>query len=116
MLESRPLSAPLGMAPPQAGALRLIGTTPATEGKPADAGTTGASTGGELLTDLGALGIAAALVGLVVLVRRWLMLRSRQTLPGLPKERVLPLSRHAILHDPKYLGRILEAEDPPTGP
>ena len=116
MLESRPLSAPLGIAPPRTGALTLIGTTPATEGQPADAGASGDSGGGELLTDVGALAIAAALVGLVVLVRRWLMLRSRQPLPGLPKERVLPLSRHGTLHDPKYLGRILEAEEPPGGP
>lgn len=104
------------MAPPRPGALTLIGTTPAAEGQPAAAGASGNSGGGELLTDVGALGIAAALVGLVVLVRRWLMLRSRQPLPGLPKERVLPLSRHGTIHDPKYLGRILEAEEPPGGP
>ncbi|PSB38513.1 hypothetical protein [Aphanothece minutissima] len=116
VLESRPLSAPFGMATPQAGAFQWIGTTPAPEAKPADAGGHAGSGGGELLTDVGALGITAALVGVVVLVRRWLMLRSRQPLPGLPKERVLPLSRHGTLHDPKYLGRILEAEEPPTGP
>ncbi|MCP9837087.1 hypothetical protein KBY84_06195 [Cyanobium sp. N.Huapi 1H5] len=116
VLESRPLFAPFGMAPPQAGAMALIGTASATDGKPADAGASGGSGGGELLTDVGALVIAAALVGVVLLVRRWLMLRSRQPLPGLPKERVLPLSRHGTLHDPKYLGRILEAEEPPTGP
>ncbi|MEA5390317.1 hypothetical protein VB738_03485 [Cyanobium gracile UHCC 0139] len=104
------------MAPPQTGLLSLIGTAPATEGQPADAGTTSGSAGGELLTDVGALGITAALVGVVVLVRRWMMLRSRQRLPGLPRERVLPLSRHGTLHDPKYLGRILEAEEPPAGP
>jgi len=96
--------------------MAVIGTAPATDGKPADAGASGGSGGGELLTDVGALVIAAALVGVVLLVRRWLMLRSRQPLPGLPKERVLPLSRHGTLHDPKYLGRILEAEEPPTGP
>ncbi len=116
VLESRPLNAPIGMAPPQAGVLSLIGTTPATDGQPADARAVGGSGGGELLTDVGALGIAAALVGVVMLVRRWLMLRSRPPMPGLPKERVLPLSRHGTLHDPKYLGRILEAEEPPTGP
>ncbi len=116
MLESRPLYAALGMAPPQAGVLSLIGTASATDGQPAEAGTSGGSSGGELLTDVGALGIAAALVGVVVLVRRWLILRSRQPLPGLPKEKVLPLSRHGTLHDPKYLGRILEAEEPPAGP
>ncbi len=104
------------MAPPQAGALSLIGTASATDGQPADAGASGGTGGNELLIEVGALGIAAALVGVVVLVRRWLMLRSRQPLPGLPKERVLPLSRHGTLHDPKYLGRILEAEEPPTGP
>lgn len=92
--------------------MAMIATTPATDGQAV--GTRAG--GGELLTDVGALAIAAALVGVVVLVRRWLMLRSRQPLPGLPKERVLPLSRHGALHDPKYLGRILEAEEPPTGP
>lgn len=96
--------------------MAVIGTTPATDSQPAGPGSSGGTGGGELLTDVGALGIAAALVGLVVLVRRWLMLRSRQPLPGLPKERVLPLSRHGTLHDPKYLGRILEAEEPPNGP
>jgi hypothetical protein len=116
VLDSLPQSAPVAMVRPQAGALTLIGTTPAAEGQPVDAASSGGSGGGELLTDVGALGIAAALVGLVVLVRRWLMLRSRQPLPGLPKERVLPLSRHGTLHDPKYLGRILEAEEPPNGP
>ncbi|WP_216593360.1 hypothetical protein [Cyanobium gracile] len=116
VLESRPPSAPFAMATPQAGAFKWVGTAPAPDAKPADAGTHGGSAGTELLTDVGALGITAALVGVVVLVRRWLTLRSRQPLPGLPKERVLPLSRHGTLHDPKYLGRILEAEEPPAGP
>jgi hypothetical protein len=120
VLESRPLTAPLsapfGLATARDGALTLIATAPAPEPRPADAGSHGGSTGTELLTDVGALGITAALVGVVVLVRRWLTLRSRQPLPGLPKERVLPLSRHGTLHDPKYLGRILEAEEPPAGP
>ncbi len=115
MLESRPLYPILGMALPQAVPMAVIASTPATEGKRADAGA-GGSGGGELLADVGALVITAALVGVVVLVRRWLILRSRRPLPGLPKERVLPLSRHGTLHDPKYLGRILEAEEPPTGP
>lgn len=119
MLKSRPLillpAAP-GMVPPPTGALTLIATSPAPEAKPTDTGTGGASTGSELLTDVGALGVTAALVGVVLLVRRWLILRSRRPLPGLPRERVLPLSRHGTLHDPKYLGRILEAEEPPAGP
>ncbi len=96
--------------------MTLIGTASATGEQPADAGASGGSGGGELLTDVGALVITAALVGLVMLVRRWLILRSRKPLPGVPKERVLPISRHGTLHDPKYLGRILEAEDPPAGP
>lgn len=119
MLKSRPLillpAAP-GMVPPPTGALTLIATSPAPEAKPTDTGTGGGSTGSELLTDVGALGVTAALVGVVLLVRRWLILRSRRPLPGLPRERVLPLSRHGTLHDPKYLGRILEAEEPPAGP
>ncbi|WP_216920867.1 hypothetical protein [Synechococcus sp. CCAP 1479/9] len=104
------------MALPQAGPMTMVATTPATDGQAGGTRAAGGSGGGELLTDVGALAIAAGLVGVVVLVRRWLMLRSRQPLPGLPKERVLPLSRHGALHDPKYLGRILEAEEPPTGP
>jgi hypothetical protein len=109
------------MALPQAGLPFLgdgavIATTPATDGQAAGTKVTGGSGGGELLADVTALVIAAALVGVVVLVRRWMILRSRRPLPGLPKERVLPLSRHGTLHDPKYLGRILEAEEPPNGP
>lgn len=96
--------------------MALIATTPATHGQATGSRAGGGSGGGELLTDVAALGIAAALVGVVVLVRRWMILRSRQSLPGLPKERVLPISRHGTLHDPKYLGRILEAEEPPAGP
>jgi hypothetical protein len=121
VLESRPPSATLGMVLPQAGLPvlgdgALIATTPATDGQAVGSKAVGGSGGGELLTDVAALGIAAALVGVVILVRRWIVLRSRRPLPGLPKERVLPLSRHSTLHDPKYLGRILEAEEPPTGP
>lgn len=116
MLESRPPSATPGMALPQAGPMAMIATTPATDGQAVGTKAAGGSGGGELFTDVAALAIAAALVGVVVLVRRWMILRSRQHLPGLPKERVLPLSRHGTLHDPKYLGRILEAEEPPTGP
>jgi hypothetical protein len=116
VLESRPPSATLGMALPQAGPMAMIATTPATDGQAVGTKAAGGSGGGELFTDVAALAIAAALVGVVVLVRRWMILRSRQHLPGLPKERVLPLSRHGTLHDPKYLGRILEAEEPPTGP
>ncbi len=55
------------------------------------------------------------LVAGIVLVRRWLNLRARQPLPGLPREPVLPFSRHGMLHDPKYLGRILQNDDPPEG-
>jgi len=65
---------------------------------------------------VGALLVAAVLVGVIVLVRRWLRLHSRPSMPGLPQERLLPFSRHCTLHDPKYLGRILEAEHPPDGP
>jgi hypothetical protein len=88
------------------------------EGKPAadPSAASGSGGGGELIGELGALLIAGVLVGLIVLVRRWLRLRSRPPLPGLPMERVLPLSPHGTLHDPKYLGRILEAEEPPSGP
>lgn len=76
----------------------------------------GSGGGGMLTSEVGALLIAGLLVGVIVLVRRWLRLRSRQSMPGLPRERVLPFSRHGTIHDPKYLGRILEAEDPPAGP
>lgn len=76
----------------------------------------GSGGGGELTSEVGALLVAAVLVGVIVLVRRWLKLRSRPAMPGLPPERVLPFSRHGTIHDPKYLGRILEAEDPPGGP
>jgi hypothetical protein len=63
--------------------------------------------------DLGVLAFTALLVAGLVLLRRWLMLRSRQPHPALPRERLLPLSRHDTLHDPKYLGRILEEDEPP---
>ncbi|MDM7953584.1 MAG: hypothetical protein QUV07_10280 [Cyanobium sp. CZS 25K] len=72
--------------------------------------------GGEWLMDVAALGITAVLVGMVVLIRRWLMLRWRKPPAGVPREPVLPLSPHGTLHDPKYLGRILEADEPPAGP
>jgi len=69
-------------------------------------------TGGyqEWLLDLASLGFTAVLVAAIVLIRRWLLIRSRRPLPGLPPEPVLPFSRHGTLHDPKYLGRMLEAE------
>jgi len=76
----------------------------------------GSGAGGELVTDVGALLVAGVVVGVIVLVWRWLKLRSRPPMPGLPRERVLPLSRHGTIHDPKYLGRILEADEPPAGP
>ena len=69
-----------------------------------------------MTTEVGALLVAGVLVGLIVLVRRWWRLRSRPPMPGLPKEPVLPFSRHGTIHDPKYLGRILEADEPPAGP
>ncbi len=94
-----------------------MGTTPP-PGKASGslAGADGSGAGGELMTEAGVLFLAGVLVGVILLVRRWVRLRSRPPLPGLPRERVLPLSRHGTLHDPKYLGRILEAEDPPAGP
>jgi hypothetical protein len=74
------------------------------------AGVSGAS---DLLMELSTLGILAILVGFIVLLRRWLTLRSRKPHPGLPQERVLPLSAHTTLHDPKYLGRIVDVDDAP---
>lgn len=68
---------------------------------------------GELFMDLGVLAITGLLVTGIVLLRRWLTLRSRKPHPALPRERLLPLSRHDALHDPKYLGRILEDDEPP---
>ncbi len=68
-----------------------------------------------LWMDLGVLAITAVLVTGIVLLRRWLALRSRRPHPALPRERLLPLSHHDTLHDPKYLGRILEDDDPPLG-
>jgi len=41
---------------------------------------------------LAALGITAVLVGMVVLIRRWLMLRWRKPPAGVPREPVLPLA------------------------
>jgi hypothetical protein len=75
----------------------------------------GNTSGGDLWMDLGVLTFTALLVAGVLLLRRWLTLRSRQPHPSLPRERLLPLSRHDTLHDPKYLGRILEEEEPPKG-
>jgi hypothetical protein len=95
----------------------VLGTTPsASESSASQAGASGSGGGGELITEVGALLVVALLVGVIVVVRRWLRLRSRASMPGLPRERVLPFSRHGTLHDPKYLSRILEAEDPPPGP
>ena len=68
-----------------------------------------------LFMDLAVLAITALLVGGILLLRRWLTLRSRKPHPALPRERLLPLSRHDALHDPKYLGRILEDDEPPRG-
>ncbi|MCP9785612.1 hypothetical protein [Cyanobium sp. N5-Cardenillas] len=95
----------------------VLGTTPpVSKSSTSQAEAGGSGGGGELIAEVGALLVAAVLVGVIVLVRRWLRLRSRPSMPGLPRERVLPFSRHGTLHDPKYLGRILEAEDDPTGP
>jgi hypothetical protein len=85
---------------------RPAGTTQASKGgETVSAGAAGSS---EQLMELGTLMILAFLVGFFVLVRRWLMLRARKPHPGLPTERVLQLSPHTRLHDPKYLGRILD--------
>jgi hypothetical protein len=77
----------------------------------------GVSSGGrgvdELVMDLGVVAITALLVTGIVVLRRWLTLRSRKPHPALPRERLLSLSRHDALHDPKYLGRILEDDEPP---
>ncbi len=89
-------------------------TQPAQEGDTADGSATAADGGSDLLMEIGTLVVVGVLVGFVVLVRRWLMLRSRQPHPGLPPERVLPLSPHARLHDPKYLGRIVDLDEPPS--
>jgi hypothetical protein len=103
--------------PPLVDPAPVMGTTPTpSKGSGSVAGGSGSEAGGELMSEVGVLLLAGVLVGLVVLVRRWVRLRSRPPLPGLPRERVLPISRHGTLHDPKYLGRILEAEDPPPGP
>jgi nitrogen fixation protein len=67
----------------------------------------------DLLMEMVTLVALGVLVGGILLLRRWWRLRSRKPLPGLPRERVLPLSRHDTLHDPKYLGRILQGDDPP---
>ncbi len=76
----------------------------------------GAGGGADALwTDLGVLAITAVLVAGIVLLRRWQALRSRRPHPALPRERLLPLSHHDRLHDPKYLGRILEDDHPPPG-
>jgi len=75
-------------------------------------------TGGsqEWLLDLASLGFTAVLVAAIVLIRRWLLIRSRRPNPGLPPEPVLPFSRHGTLHDPKYLSRMLEAEQKSKDP
>ncbi|MCP9832716.1 MULTISPECIES: hypothetical protein [unclassified Cyanobium] len=105
------------MPPPLAEPTRVLGTSqPESKDSANPPGTRESDGGGELGSDVGALLIAGVVAGVVVLVRRWLRLRSRPPVPGLPRERVLPFSRHGTLHDPKYLGRILEAEDPPAGP
>jgi hypothetical protein len=88
-------------------------TQPAQEGDTADASGPAADGGSDLLMEMGTLVVLGVLVGFVALVRRWLVLRSRQPRPGLPPDRVLPLSPHARLHDPKYLGRIVDLDEPP---
>ncbi|WP_216902675.1 hypothetical protein [Synechococcus sp. CCY 9618] len=70
----------------------------------------------DLLTEMATLVVVGVSVVGVVVVRRLMTVRSRQLLPGLPRERVLRRSRHGTLHDPKYLGSILQGEDPPSGP
>lgn len=103
------------MPPALAEPMTVLGTSqPASKDLANPPGTKESDGGGELGSEVGALLIAGVLAGVVVLVRRWLRLRARPAMPGLPRERVLPFSRHGTLHDPKYLGRILEAEDDPT--
>ncbi|KEF41790.1 MAG: hypothetical protein ER33_09575 [Cyanobium sp. CACIAM 14] len=90
------------------------GTTQPVEKKRPDPNGSGRSGDfGDLMMDLGTLVIVGVLIGAVVLVRRWLSLRRRKPLPGLPPERVLPIGRHGTLHDPKYLGSILQKDDSP---
>ncbi len=96
--------------PPYAGSIQ-----PA-ESNPGDLSAEAASDGSAaLLTEIGTLAMVGMVVVGIVLIRRWLNLRARQPLPGLPREQVLPFSRHGMLHDPKYLGRILQNDDPPEG-
>ncbi|WP_216908295.1 hypothetical protein [Synechococcus sp. CCY 0621] len=105
------------MTPPRLELATVLGTAqPEAKDAASQGEAPGSTLGGELIAEVGALLVAAVLVGVIVLVRRWLKLRSRPAMPGLPPERVLPFSRHGTIHDPKYLGRILEAEDPPGGP
>ncbi len=95
----------------------MLGTAqPEGKTSASQAGTSESRAGQELFTEAAALLVAGVLAGAVVLVRRWLKLRSRPVMPGLPPEQVLTFSRHGTIHDPKYLGRILEAEDPPGDP
>ena len=76
----------------------------------------GSGGGGELSGEVVALLLAGVLVGVIVLVQRWFRLRSRPSMPGLPRQRLLPLSRHGTIHDPKYLGKMLETDEPPASP
>ncbi|MEA5441974.1 hypothetical protein [Cyanobium gracile] len=105
------------MTLPRAAPVPVLATSqPAGKGSPDPSAASASGGSGELSSEVGALLVAAVLMGVIVLVRRWLRLRSRPSMPGLPRERVLRVSRHGTIHDPKYLGRILEAEDPPAGP
>ncbi|MCP9929639.1 hypothetical protein KBY82_02445 [Cyanobium sp. AMD-g] len=105
------MTSPIAAPVPVLGTVQPDGKTSASQ-----AGAGESRAGQELFTEAVALLLAGVVAGAVVLVRRWLKLRSRPAMPGLPPERVLPFSRHGTIHDPKYLGRILEAEEPPGGP
>ncbi len=96
--------------PPYAGSIEPVEVM--TGDLPAEASSSGSA---QLLMEIGTLAMVGMVVVAIVLVRRWLNLRARQPPPGLPREQVLPISRHGRLHDPKYLGRILQSDDPPEG-
>jgi hypothetical protein len=105
------------MTPDPANPAPLLGTAQPAGKDAALRGVSGGSGGGgELIGEVGALLLAGVLVGVIVLVHRWFRLRSRPSMPGLPRQRLLPLSRHGTIHDPKYLGKMLETDEPPASP